>query len=89
MSGEEYLEKNVYNVFGYKIEKMSKDESDPNFTRYVCLDNKGNYIVIKKDDQLMKYTVILDVYTVSIPEIDQKYDSLNSAKKSVMNLKKF
>ena len=87
--GEQYLEKNVYNVFGYKIEKMTKDESDPNFTRYICQDNKGNYIVIKKDDQLMKYTIILDVYTISIPEIDQKYDSLNSAKRSVMDLKKF
>ena len=87
--GKEYLEKNVYDVFGYKIDKMSKDESDPNFTRYVCQDNKENYFVIKKDDQLMKYTIILDVYTVSIPEIEQKYNNSNSAGKTVINLEKF
>lgn len=86
---EEYLRKNIDNVFGYKIDKMSSDESDPNFTRYVCQDNKGNYFVIKKDDQLMKYTIILDIYTISIPEIEQKYNNSNSARQAVINLEKF
>ena len=88
-SGAEYLSKKICNLLGYKLEKMSTDESDPYYTRYVCLDNNGNYFIIKKDDQLMKYSIILDIYTIPVKEVTEKYNNSNNAQKTAINIEKF
>ena len=88
-NAENYLKDNINNIFGYKLEKMSVDNSDPYYTRYVCLDNNGNYFIIKKDDQLMKYSIILDIYTIPVKEVTEKYNKANNAQKTAINIEKF
>ncbi|MBR0491367.1 MAG: hypothetical protein IJJ82_04890 [Clostridia bacterium] len=87
--GEKYLNENIYDIFGDKITKMAIDESDPYYTRYICLDNNGNYFIIKKDDQLMKYSIILDIYTIPVKEVTEKYNNSNNAQKTAINIEKF
>lgn len=87
--GTSYLNKNILNIYGNKLVKMNKDTSDPYYTRYVCLDNNGNYFIIKKDDQLMKYSIILDIYTIPVKEVTEKYNNSNNAQKTAINIEKF
>lgn len=70
--GVNYLKQNINNVYGV-LEKMFTDDSNPNYTVYICVDNFGNYFIIKKDDQWMEYTIMLDTYSVPIEYLSKKY----------------
>jgi len=63
-----------------------KTENDG--TRYVLIDNNNNSYIFKETAP-MKYDVILDTYTIEIPEFVNKYDKSNEQEKVVLNINKF
>ena len=59
-----------------------------NNRQYICMDKEGKYyIFIDKEDG--RTEVILDTYTINIPEFVKKYNSVNEAKKVGYNIEKF
>lgn len=69
-------------VVTYKIKNCDK------YMEYVCQDNYGNIFIFKVTG-VMKYTVILDTYTVPIKSYDQEYSNADDAKKAQLCLNRF
>lgn len=58
------------------------------YTEYVIIDKNGDYYIFKETAP-MKYTLILDTYTIEIPEFTEKYNKSNAREKVILNLNKF
>ena len=57
------------------------------YTQYACKDQYGNnYIFL--NSEAMHYTVILDTYTIDLPEFIEKYDNGNDETKIILNIGK-
>ena len=67
-----------------KIAQYQKTKKD-GYTQYVILDEKGKYYVFK-ETSVMNYTVLLDIYTVELPELVEGYNSKNESEKVQYNL---
>lgn len=64
-----------------------KINSYNNYTQYVCIDQNGNYYIFK-EESVMNYTVILDTYTLDLPEFMEKYDKGTDKEKIKLNINK-
>ena len=56
--------------------------------QYIVIDNKENYYIFIEEN-VMCYSIILDTYTVDLPEFLKKYNSGNEQTKVGMNIEKF
>jgi len=84
---EEYINKNE-NVYGFmKLSKYQKEVMD-DYTQYICLDRAGHYYIFRETSP-MQYTVILDTYTIDLPEFVEQYNSSSEDKKVQFNIQKF
>ena len=70
-----------------KVSKYDVDKED-DYRQYVCIDSFDNNYIFKATSA-MKYTAILDTYTIDIPEFTEKYAKANTQEKVVLNLNKF
>lgn len=82
-----YINKNIKRFVTTKIEKYQKTEQD-DYIQYVCKDTEGRYYIFKETAP-MKYTVILDTYTIEIPEFTKKYNESDPRAKVILNINKF
>lgn len=57
-------------------------------TRYICIDNYNNYYIFYEKAPL-NYTVMLDTYTINLPEYVSKYKNAEEKEKVVLNIKRF
>ncbi len=98
---KEYKEKKFGVIEGYKAyvtnnkEKISNSilesyqvEEDGENTRYICLDQNGNYYIFT-ETAVMDYTVILDTYTIDLPEFIEKYNGATEQQKVALNIDRF
>lgn len=58
------------------------------YKQYLCIDNNGNYYVFR-DTGVMNYTVLLDTYTIDMPEFLDQYNKASEQKKVALNIQKF
>ena len=58
------------------------------YTQYICKDEKNRYYIFNETSP-MQYTVILDTYTIDLPEFIEQYNSLAEDKKVQFNIQKF
>lgn len=58
------------------------------YIQYIGIDDYGNYYIFKETAP-MQYTVILDTYTIDLPEFTQKYANSTEEEKVLLNLQKF
>lgn len=96
----EYKEKRFGNVENYKehinntksnlnvtvLKKYSVERSEET-TKYVCVDENERYYIFE-DDKLMDYKVILDTYTIDLPEFLEKYNKAQEIEKVAYNIEK-
>ncbi len=59
-----------------------------NITQYVCIDNQDNYYIFQETAP-MQYNVILDTYTIDLPEFIEKYNNMTEEQKVLFNIQKF
>ena len=57
------------------------------YTQYTCVDQNNNYYIFYVTG-IMQYTVILDTYTLDLPEFVEQYNNANDAEKVIMNIQK-
>ena len=84
---QEYINNNKSEVLKLRIEKYKKTKFD-DYTKYMCIGNDGNYYIFK-ETSVMKYTLLLDTYTIDLPEFIEKYDAGNNKTKVELNIGKF
>lgn len=71
----------IASIQGYQVNKYD------DYTQYVCIDQYGRYYIFN-EYSVMNYNVILDTYTIDIPEFTEKYNKSNDAEKAGMNVQK-
>ncbi len=81
-----YLKTNTAKIVTMSVEKYQKSKTD-NYTQYVCVDQNENYYIFR-ETAVMDYTVILDTYTVNLPEFTEKYEVASEEDKVILNLQK-
>lgn len=84
---KEYITKNYNLIVGTELSSYIADNYD-NYTQYVCKDNKGNYYIFR-ETAVMEYSMLLDTYTIDLPEFAQKYYSATQQQKVALNIEKF
>lgn len=101
---KEYREKRYGSLEEFKTEiakedalaEINKDsimekyqvQQQEGYRRIVCIDEKGKYYIIN-ETSTMQYTLILDTYTINIPEFLEKYQKANAQEKVILNIDKF
>lgn len=73
--------RNAY-VYSYSIEK------NDNCNIYTIIDQFDNYYIFN-ETAVLQYSVILDTYTVDLPEFIEKYNSATEQQKVALNIEKF
>lgn len=58
------------------------------YTQYTVIDQNNNYYIFR-ETAVMKYSVILDTYTIELPEFIEKYNKSNEQQKVALNINKF
>lgn len=84
---EKYI-KNRYDILNnIKLNKYKINKYD-NYEQYICLDQYENYYIFNKLPD-MSYSVILDTYTIDLPQFLEKYNKANDGEKTGLNIDKF
>lgn len=83
---ENYVKNNEKKILYSSIDKYQITEND-GIKKYVCLDKEGRYyIFIEKD--ITHYEVVLDTYTIDLPEFLEKYNNNEDEIKCGMNIQR-
>lgn len=82
-----YIANKYNNLKNINADSFQKNKNE-NYTQYVITDTAGNYYIFRETAP-MEYTLILDTYTIDIPEFTEKYKVSNDQEKVILNLNKF
>lgn len=83
---DEYIRNNIRDIVIMKVAKYQVNNYD-NYTQYVLIDQNGEYYIFN-ETAVMDYTVILDTYTIELPQFTEKYNSSTDAEKVLLNIQK-
>lgn len=83
---KEYIDNNISRIEDMEISKY-KVNSYSDYTEYICVDQYKNYIIFR-ENKVMSYTAILDIYTVDITELVEEYNNGNEKEKVAINIEK-
>ena len=85
-SFEEYVKNNIKNIVTMQMKQYQINNFD-DYTQYVLIDQNGRYYIFN-EKAVMDYTVILDTYTIDLPQFIEKYNSSTDAEKVLLNIQK-
>ena len=83
---KEYAVNNTKKNVIMKVEKYQKLEKD-GYTQYVCIDQNDNYYIFN-ETAVMNYKMILDTYTMDLPEYIETYNKSDVEKKVAFNIQR-
>jgi len=81
-----YIAKNKQKIIGIKAEKYQATKNDE-YTQFVCIDQNENYYIFR-EYAVLNYKVILDTYTIDLPEFTEKYAKATNEEKVLLNIQK-
>lgn len=55
---------------------------------YICVDKKNNYYIIRQKEILQDYKLLLDIYTIDIPQFVEGYNKSKEDEKVLLNIQK-
>ena len=83
---KEYIDLKKEQLKSASIYEYNMKEYDE-YKQYVVKDQFDNYYIFK-ETAVLNYTVMLDMYTIDIPQYTEKYDSCNPQEKVVLSIEK-
>lgn len=83
---EKYIEENKKRITTAILNYYRVDKYD-DYKQYICIDRLGNYYIFRESAN-MDYTVLLDSYTIDLPEFIEKYNNATTEEKVAMNIEK-
>lgn len=84
---ENYVKEIIIQDYQRQMVSYNSKQCD-SCTEYVCQDNFGSNYIFKVNG-VMKYTVMLDSYTVPVALYDDEYNSSSNEKKAQLSLNRF
>ena len=85
---KEYIKENKAEIISARLAKYQVINNDENGFRYICIDQYDNYYIIDQKSILQDYDLILDTYSIEIPEFVEKYNSVEEKEKILLNIQK-
>lgn len=82
-----YIKENFHDLMSGLVGYEYKEQDE--YQQYTDQDKNGYYYIFRKNKNNMTYNLILDTYTIDLPEFIKKYDSAKTEEKVVMNMQKF
>lgn len=82
-----YIDDNYERLSTMYLTKYKVDQRD-NYTQYTCIDNYGKYIIFN-NVSANNMRILLDTYTVDIPEFMEKYNVAKEQEKVGLNIERF
>lgn len=83
---KKYINQNNEEINNFKVSQYKKERYE-GYIQYICIDDKGKIVIINETSP-MQYSIILDTYTIDLPEFIEKYDSSNNEQKAILNAEK-
>ncbi len=83
---ENYIKSNIYKLGTMTLSKYQKKQAD-SYTQYICVDQNQNYYIFNENG-IMNFNVILDTYTIDLPEFTEKYTTASDEEKVLLNIQK-
>ena len=83
---KKYIEKNRETIKGINIKKYQSGDYDSK-DQYICIDQNGKYYIFRKNT-ILDCSLLLDTYSIDIPEFIEKYDSTSETNKVGLNANK-
>jgi len=84
---KEYVENNKTTLTQATVSKYKMSKTD-DYTQYTILDQNENYYIFR-ETAVMEYSVILDTYSIDLPEFIEQYNEGTEQEKVAMNIDKF
>lgn len=84
---KEYIETNKSRIRSIKLQKYNKNSSNPEYMQYTSVDQYDNYYIIREKSMIV-YDLILDAYTIDLPEFIKDYSKATDKNKILMNMEK-
>ena len=81
-----YAQNNARDSLEMRLERYQITNRD-GYTQYTCIDQNNNYYIFYVTG-IMQYTVILDTYTLDLPEFIEEYNNATDAEKVILNIQK-
>lgn len=82
-----YINKNKKQLVQLRLNQYSYNDYN-DYIQLICVDQNGHYYIFN-EEYPMQYTVILDTYTIDLPEFVEQYNSSSEDKKVQFNIQKF
>lgn len=82
-----YVENNKQELMKITPAKYKIDQTD-DYTQYTILTPDEDYYIFR-ETAVMEYSVILDTYSIDLPEFLEKYNKATEQEKVAMNISKF
>ena len=83
---QEYAKNNIRNSVIMNLSQYQINEYN-DYTQYICVDQNGNYYIFNVTG-VMQYSVILDTYTIDLPQFVEQYNNSSDAEKVLLNIQK-
>ncbi len=83
---KQYAKDNVRTNVTMEVEQYQKKDMGT-YTQYTCIDQDGRYYIFR-ENAVMDYDLILDTYTIDIPEFVEKYSFADEEEKIILNIAK-
>lgn len=84
---KQYAENNIRRSVMTEIKEYQKQKTNE-YTEYICIDQNGRYYIFRENG-VMNYSVILDTYTIDLPEFVKKYEAAGETQKVGLNIQRF
>ena len=84
---KQYAQKYMDEIFKSVIKSFNVSTWE-NGKQYIAIDKSGKYYIFQETVP-MQYTVILDTYTIDLPEFTEKYKKASNENKVLMNIQRF
>lgn len=84
----EYIDNNKEAILSSSLKQYNQNNTNEGYIQYVCIDQNDKYFIIR-ETAVMQFKIILDTYTIDLPEFIEKYNSTNEQGKVALNIQKF
>ena len=82
-----YISKNIESLKQRNIMSYNK-QNHTSYVQYVVMDQVGDTIIFNITSPT-EYTILLDTYTIDLPEFIEKYNNATNEEKVLLNIQKF
>lgn len=83
---QKFIEENKKTIITSNLKQYKENKYD-GYKQYICIDQNGKYYIFN-EKSAMNYTLILDEYTVDLPEFIEHYKTATPEKRVGMNIEK-